>query len=111
MHLSVFGGAVESTGVGGGVFISDMFVRSTCVLHEGQAGVRDGAELIMENRWGLRSHCREKRAIIDEERRLKALLDLEKNKLHTKEDFMAAVKADKHRREAKEVHGRKKRLQ
>ena len=47
---------------------------------------------------------------MDEERRLKALLDLEKNKLHTKEDYMAAVKADKNRRYAKEFYERKERL-
>lgn len=55
--------------------------------------------------------CREKRAIIDEERRLKALLDLEKNKLHTKEDFMAAVHADRQRRDAKEDYARKQRVE
>jgi hypothetical protein len=53
---------------------------------------------------------REKRAIIDEERRLKALLDLEKNKLHTKEDHLAAVKAERHRRDVKERHARDQRL-
>lgn len=53
---------------------------------------------------------REKRAIIEEERRLRALLDLEKSKLHTKEDFLAAVKADRHRRESKELFARKQRI-
>jgi len=53
---------------------------------------------------------REKRAIIEEERRLRALLDLEKSRLHTKEDFLAAVKADRRRRESKELYARQERI-
>jgi len=40
---------------------------------------------------------REKRAIVDEERRLKALLDLEKNHLKDKIDMQAAVRAERQR--------------
>ncbi len=38
---------------------------------------------------------REKRAIVEEERRLKALLDLEKTNSHGKLDRMAAIRAEK----------------
>lgn len=43
---------------------------------------------------------KEKKAIIEEEKRLKALLDIEKSKLRTKDDVIEAQRADKHRREA-----------
>jgi hypothetical protein len=43
----------------------------------------------------------EKRAIVLEERRLKALLDLERAKLRKKEDMLAAQRAEKERRSAK----------
>ena len=44
---------------------------------------------------------REKRAIVDEERRLKALLDLEKVQGHKKLDMQAAHRAEKQRRAAR----------
>ena len=59
---------------------------------------------------------REKVAIQMEERRLKALLDLERAKLRTKEDRMSAQRAERHRQQAKrdharEIHNRKVREQ
>ncbi|KAJ1461274.1 hypothetical protein M885DRAFT_507163 [Pelagophyceae sp. CCMP2097] len=44
---------------------------------------------------------REKRAIVEEERRLKALLDLEKVANHRKNDLLAAERAERQRRSAK----------
>ncbi|RLN49090.1 hypothetical protein BBJ28_00021696 [Nothophytophthora sp. Chile5] len=52
---------------------------------------------------------REKRAIIDEERRLKALLDLEKTNSHRKMDLLAARNAEKRRRQEKEEFRRRQR--
>lgn len=52
---------------------------------------------------------REKRAIIDEEKRLKALLDLEKTNSHRKLDLLAARNAEKKRRQEKEEYRRKQR--
>lgn len=53
---------------------------------------------------------REKRAIIDEEKRLKALLDLEKTNSHRKMDLLAAL-ALKRRRQEKEEYRRRQRQQ
>ncbi|KAE8896469.1 hypothetical protein PF005_g1584 [Phytophthora fragariae] len=52
---------------------------------------------------------REKRAIIDEEKRLKALLDLEKTNSHRKMDLLAARNAEKRRRQEKEQYRRRQR--
>ncbi|TYZ69470.1 hypothetical protein PybrP1_001892 [[Pythium] brassicae (nom. inval.)] len=52
---------------------------------------------------------REKRAIIDEEKRLKALLDLEKTNSHRKLDLLAARNAEKRRRQEKDDFRRKQR--
>ena len=49
---------------------------------------------------------REKRAILDEEQRLKALLALEKSKKSGKESRMAAERAQKQRQQAKLEHRR-----
>ncbi|CEG49666.1 uncharacterized protein PHALS_07418 [Plasmopara halstedii] len=54
---------------------------------------------------------REKRAIIDEEKRLKALLDLEKTNSHRKLDLLVARRAEKHRRQEKEDYRRRQRQQ
>jgi hypothetical protein len=54
---------------------------------------------------------REKRAIIDEEKRLKALMDLEKTNSHRKLDLIAARNAEKKRKEDKEIFRRKQRQQ
>ncbi|KAG1709984.1 hypothetical protein DVH05_016993 [Phytophthora capsici] len=54
---------------------------------------------------------REKRAIIDEEKRLKALLDLEKTNSHRKMDLLAARNAEKRRRQEKEEYRRRQRRQ
>ncbi|KAG7386610.1 hypothetical protein PHYPSEUDO_015518 [Phytophthora pseudosyringae] len=54
---------------------------------------------------------REKRAIIDEEKRLKALLDLEKTNSHRKLDLLAARNAEKRRRQEKEEYRRHQRQQ
>ncbi|KAK1943364.1 hypothetical protein P3T76_004760 [Phytophthora citrophthora] len=54
---------------------------------------------------------REKRAIIDEEKRLKALLDLEKTNSHRKMDLLAARNAEKRRRQEKEEYRRRQRQQ
>ncbi|KAH7491783.1 uncharacterized protein KRP23_700 [Phytophthora ramorum] len=54
---------------------------------------------------------REKRAIIDEEKRLKALLDLEKTNSHRKMDLLAARNAEKRRRQEKEEYRRLQRQQ
>ncbi|KUF78092.1 hypothetical protein AM587_10002881 [Phytophthora nicotianae] len=54
---------------------------------------------------------REKRAIIDEEKRLKALLDLEKTNSHRKTDLLAARNAEKRRRQEKEEYRRRQRQQ
>lgn len=54
---------------------------------------------------------REKRAIIDEEKRLKALLDLEKTNSHRKMDLLAARNAEKRRRQEKEEYRRRLRQQ
>uniref|UniRef100_K3WS73 Uncharacterized protein n=1 Tax=Globisporangium ultimum (strain ATCC 200006 / CBS 805.95 / DAOM BR144) TaxID=431595 RepID=K3WS73_GLOUD len=52
---------------------------------------------------------REKRAIIDEEKRLKALLDLEKTNSHRKLDLIAARNAEKRRRQEKDEYRRRQR--
>jgi hypothetical protein len=44
---------------------------------------------------------REKRVIIEEEKRLKALLDLEKTNSHRKMDLLAAQNAEKRRKQEK----------
>ena len=49
---------------------------------------------------------REKRAIIEEERRLKALLDLEKTNGHGKQDHLAAQRAEKMRHQTKKDYRR-----
>lgn len=49
---------------------------------------------------------REKRAILEEEQRLKALLALEKSKKSGKESRMAAERAQKQRQQAKLEHRR-----
>jgi hypothetical protein len=53
---------------------------------------------------------REKRAIMEEERRLKALLDLEKTNGHGKADRMAAVRAEKMRHSTKSDYKRQQNL-
>jgi len=54
---------------------------------------------------------REKRAIIEEEKRLKALMDLEKTNSHRKMDLIAAKNAEKRRRQEKEEFRRRQRQQ
>lgn len=54
---------------------------------------------------------REKRAILEEEKRLKALMDLEKTNSHRKLDLIAARNAEKKRRQEKEEFRRKQRQQ
>lgn len=49
---------------------------------------------------------REKRIIMEEERRLKALLDIEKTNSHAKSDKMAAARAERQRKLAKEEYRR-----
>lgn len=53
---------------------------------------------------------REKRAIIEEERRLKALLDLEKTNVHRKQDRLAAARAEKQRHMAKREFRRREQM-
>ena len=53
----------------------------------------------------------EKRKIIDEEKRLKALLEIEKNNAHRKENRQAAVLAEKRRHDAKIEMRREKNMQ
>ena len=53
----------------------------------------------------------EKRKIIDEEKRLKALLEIEKNNAHRKENRQAAVLAEKRRHDAKIEKRREKNMQ
>lgn len=50
---------------------------------------------------------REKRAIIDEERCLKALMDIEKSSGHRKAQMLAALRAEKQRHAAKAEYRRK----
>lgn len=50
---------------------------------------------------------REKRAIQEEEKRLKALLDIEKTKAHRKQDLLAAQLAERHRKATKSEYRRK----
>lgn len=52
---------------------------------------------------------REKRAIIDEEKRLRALLDLEKTNAHRKLDLLAARQAERQRRQALDDSRRRRR--
>uniref|UniRef100_A0A7S2SUX2 Uncharacterized protein n=1 Tax=Rhizochromulina marina TaxID=1034831 RepID=A0A7S2SUX2_9STRA len=54
---------------------------------------------------------REKRAIVEEERRLKALLDLEKTKKQRKADRIAARRAEKMRHETKKEYRRQENLE
>ena len=54
----------------------------------------------------LDSLRREKRIIMDEERRLKALLDIEKTKAHRKEDRLAAARAERQRKSARSEYRR-----
>ena len=49
----------------------------------------------------LESLRKEKRIIMEEERRLKALLDIEKTKAHRKEDRLAAARAERQRKAAR----------
>jgi hypothetical protein len=53
---------------------------------------------------------REKRAIVDEERRLKALLDLEKTQTRSKVDMQAAERAERQRTVAKNDLRRQKNI-
>lgn len=53
---------------------------------------------------------REKRAIMEEERRLKALLDLEKTNSHAKADRMAALRAEKLRHATKADYRRQQNM-
>lgn len=53
----------------------------------------------------------EKRLIMEEERRLKALIEVEKTKLNTKEDLAAAMRAEKQRKEMQREFRRQKRMQ
>merc|ERR1719181_499994 len=53
---------------------------------------------------------REKRAIQEEERRLKALLDLEKTNGHRKADRLAAQRAEKQRHQTKREYRRKENM-
>ena len=53
---------------------------------------------------------REKRAICEEERRLKALLDLEKTNGHRKADRLAAQRAEKQRHQTKREYRRKENM-
>ena len=53
----------------------------------------------------------EKRKIIDEEKRLRALLEIEKSNAHRKENRQAAVLAEKRRHEAKLETRREKNMQ
>ena len=53
----------------------------------------------------------EKRLIVEEERRLKALIEVEKTNLSTKQDLMAAVRAEKQRKEMQREFRRQKRQQ
>ena len=53
----------------------------------------------------------EKRKIIDEEKRLKALLEIEKSNAHRKENRQAAVLAEKRRHDAKIEKRREKNMQ
>jgi len=50
---------------------------------------------------------REKRAILEEEKRLNALLDIEKTKAHRKQDLLAAQLAERHRKQTKSEFRRK----
>uniref|UniRef100_A0A7S3PFA4 Uncharacterized protein n=1 Tax=Aplanochytrium stocchinoi TaxID=215587 RepID=A0A7S3PFA4_9STRA len=52
----------------------------------------------------------EKRLIIEEERRLKALLGVEKTNSKKKQDLMAAMRAETHRRQMKHEHRRSQRV-
>ncbi len=47
---------------------------------------------------------RERRLILEEEKRLKALCDIERTKAHRKEDRIAAVRAERRRKVAKNKH-------
>jgi len=53
----------------------------------------------------------EKRLIVEEERRLKALMEVEKTKLNRKQDLMAAMRAERQRKQMQREYRRQKRVQ
>ncbi|GBG32051.1 Hypothetical Protein FCC1311_082762 [Hondaea fermentalgiana] len=53
----------------------------------------------------------EKRLIMEEERRLKALIEVEKTNLNRKQDLMAAMRAEKQRKHMQQEFRRQKRMQ
>lgn len=53
----------------------------------------------------------EKRLIMEEERRLKALIEVEKTNLNRKQDLMAAMRAEKQRKQMQQEFRRQKRMQ
>ena len=54
---------------------------------------------------------REKRAILEEEKRLKALLDIEKTQTHRKQDMLAAQRAERQRHASKTEYRRDQNMQ
>lgn len=75
--------------------------RAAVVAHRTTAAKQDIVLRALQEESDLTALRREKRAIAEEERRLKALLDLEKTNGHGKADRMAAVRAEKMRHSTK----------
>ena len=82
-------------------------VRRERVFEERKEAAKNGIILkALQEASDLDALRREKRVIMEEERRLKALLDIEKTNSHRKEDKMAAARAERQRKLAKAEYRR-----
>ena len=84
--------------------------RRALVESKTRAAKQDIILRALQEESDLEALRKEKRAIMEEERRLKALLDLEKTNGHGKADRMAAVRAEKMRHATKAEYRRSQNL-
>eukprot|EP00613_Pedinella_sp_CCMP2098_P000888 CAMPEP_0171624180 /NCGR_PEP_ID=MMETSP0990-20121206/18451_1 /TAXON_ID=483369 /ORGANISM="non described non described, Strain CCMP2098" /LENGTH=255 /DNA_ID=CAMNT_0012190651 /DNA_START=46 /DNA_END=813 /DNA_ORIENTATION=- len=92
------------------VRMEDEIRRRALVESKTRAAKQDIILRALQEESDLEALRREKRAIMEEERRLKALLDLEKTNGHGKADRMAAVRAEKMRHSTKADYRRSQNL-
>lgn len=90
--------------------IEDEARRRKLVEQRTRSAQQDVLLRALQEESDLEALRREKRAIMEEERRLKALLDLEKTNSHAKADRMAAVRAEKLRHATKAEYRRQQNM-
>eukprot|EP00615_Pteridomonas_danica_P008757 CAMPEP_0114350468 /NCGR_PEP_ID=MMETSP0101-20121206/16380_1 /TAXON_ID=38822 ORGANISM="Pteridomonas danica, Strain PT" /NCGR_SAMPLE_ID=MMETSP0101 /ASSEMBLY_ACC=CAM_ASM_000211 /LENGTH=189 /DNA_ID=CAMNT_0001489707 /DNA_START=203 /DNA_END=772 /DNA_ORIENTATION=- len=88
------------------VRLDEEYRRRKMVEHRSEGAKQDIILRALQEESDLEALRREKRAIMEEEYRLKALLDLEKTNSHAKADRMAAVRAEKMRHSTKAEYKR-----